>query len=456
MPDDDREQRFEQAMARHLPNASSDSACPDAEILAAYHDRTLSAEEMSHWKQHIAACNRCQETLALVEQTENVTASDSEREKNLHSELLSAPSIFRAAAPVHHSPAAVIAAEIRDEVGNLRRRPPWRLLVSVGAIAATVIVWIGAREVRIQHRQQEYAAQVANNRLSMPQLQPPQSIPLARKQETPLAKAEEQAAPEKRTALSPKPSQQRESTLTASATPPDATAGGNLAITNDKKTKPNAKPGIVASRSADVSGFAEKAPTPETPATSQNQVTQLTPSGTGGGRSVEAKEQTGAAIRSSAQNVQVQAAAPPNLADAQMEVSALRVTPTLLELAAANPRYVVAPGETDAWLLGNAGQIQHTGNRGKTWKLQSSGVTADLTAGSATSGKICWVVGKAGTLLLTTDGGKNWKVLSSPIPGDLGGIHATDALHASIWDVTNRRSFQTSDGGKTWQPAANE
>jgi hypothetical protein len=38
----------------------------------------------------------------------------------------------------------------------------------------------------------------------------------------------------------------------------------------------------------------------------------------------------------------------------------------------------------------------------------------------------------------------------------LGGIHATDALHASVWDVANRTSYQTSDGGEAWSRAANE
>jgi len=83
-------------------------------------------------------------------------------------------------------------------------------------------------------------------------------------------------------------------------------------------------------------------------------------------------------------------------------------------------------------------------------------VTADLTAGSATSNDVCWVVGKSGTLLLTGDGGKHWSQLSSPIAADLGGVHATNASHASIWDVPNRNSFETNDGGATWQRTANE
>jgi hypothetical protein len=53
-------------------------------------------------------------------------------------------------------------------------------------------------------------------------------------------------------------------------------------------------------------------------------------------------------------------------------------------------------------------------------------------------------------VLLTTDGGKHWKPVSTPITEDLGGIHATDSLHASIWDVPNRKSYQTNDGGASW------
>ena len=74
MPIDDREQEFERALARHLRDAQG--ACPDAEILAAYHERTLSLEEMAKWKEHIAACERCQEALALVEQTEAVDSEE--------------------------------------------------------------------------------------------------------------------------------------------------------------------------------------------------------------------------------------------------------------------------------------------------------------------------------------------------------------------------------------------
>jgi len=160
----------------------------------------------------------------------------------------------------------------------------------------------------------------------------------------------------------------------------------------------------------------------------------------------------------SAEQVQVQAATPE--LDAATSSKALSVkqrdAAALLKIAVGDPRFVIAPGVKHAWRLGDAGRIERTTDGGRTWKLQETAVTADLTAGSATSDNVCWVVGKSGTLLLTTDGGKHWKVLPSPISGDLGGIHATDAFHASLWDVPNRHSFETTDGGATWNPVANE
>jgi photosystem II stability/assembly factor-like uncharacterized protein len=118
--------------------------------------------------------------------------------------------------------------------------------------------------------------------------------------------------------------------------------------------------------------------------------------------------------------------------------------------------YILALGENPAWHVGEAGKIEYSIDFGLTWKLQKSGVTSDLTAGSAPSNKVCWIVGKAGTVLLTTDGGKHWRQVSTPITEDLGGIRATDKLHASIWDVSNRKRFETSDGGATWKQTSHE
>jgi len=124
--------------------------------------------------------------------------------------------------------------------------------------------------------------------------------------------------------------------------------------------------------------------------------------------------------------------------------------------ATVDGRYIFAPDAKSVWRVGDRGKIERSDDRGKTWKLQTSNVTEDLTSGSATSDKVCWVVGKNGTILVSVDGGKSWKPVTSPIAGDIGGIRATDALHASIWDASRRASFETSDGGASWTRNANE
>lgn len=128
----------------------------------------------------------------------------------------------------------------------------------------------------------------------------------------------------------------------------------------------------------------------------------------------------------------------------------------LRSLANSDAHYIAAPGDQIGWRLGPQGSVETTANGGLSWLKQSSGVTTELTAGSAPSANVAWLVGKSGVILRTSDGGLHWARLASPIADDLGGIHAADAQHASIWSRDNRLSFQTSDGGATWSRTANE
>jgi photosystem II stability/assembly factor-like uncharacterized protein len=106
--------------------------------------------------------------------------------------------------------------------------------------------------------------------------------------------------------------------------------------------------------------------------------------------------------------------------------------------------------EPFAWRVWPKGRIEFSIDSGHTWDQQKSGVTTDLSAGYAPSGKVCWVVGKAGTILLTTDRGKHWKKLPSPTTEDIEGVNAEDAKHASVWTPAHKRSFATDDGGFNW------
>jgi len=123
---------------------------------------------------------------------------------------------------------------------------------------------------------------------------------------------------------------------------------------------------------------------------------------------------------------------------------------------ASNLNLIVTPDKKTLWRAGHAGMIEFSGDGGASWSRQSSNVVVDLTAGAAPSEKVCWIVGRAGTILLTTDAGSHWALLHSPLEEDLGGVRATDAFHAAIWNLGNTKVLETADGGVSWKPAASQ
>ena len=174
MPTDDRERQFERALARHFRNASPDLACPDAETLAAYHERTLSLEEMAQWKSHIAECARCQESLALVEQSEQVRAEEWEKVKvpvpaEGLADAAGLPTVTRSLRreqPV--LPAAPAPAASPTARAALRTR--WRWMAAAGALAAGVMVWVGTRELGKPQKHAAETVEIAQNRTATPQV----------------------------------------------------------------------------------------------------------------------------------------------------------------------------------------------------------------------------------------------------------------------------------------------
>ena len=447
MPDDHRDQSFERALARHLPNVSPHSRCPDAETLAAYHERTLSLEEMAQSNEHVRACSRCQQTLALLEQTESLSAAEAMTATTTRA--------FEAGNPqsAETLPFAPESVEVDLPVQEPRPRPPWRWMVPVGAIAAGVILILGVQEIHTQRARQAYPAQVAENRMTMPPMPSPQRERLGNlnQEESPVAKLDKVAPPVEKEAPSPPAQRSAENASSLSVPPASVPAAasptaGELSVNDRKEAFENAAGGAAPRQ-------------PPTSAYLARSRAAAAPPGVAGDapRPAEEQAQSVKPAGGMARTAEAHGAATLEATASELEVTALKDTRgDLLQMAATDRHYIVAPGEMHAWRVGDAGKIERTTDRGKTWKRQTSGVLTDLTAGSATSDKVCWVVGKAGALLLTTDGGKRWKLLASPIPDDLGGVHAIDASHASIWNLTNRASYETSDGGVTWQRTANE
>jgi hypothetical protein len=109
---------------------------------------------------------------------------------------------------------------------------------------------------------------------------------------------------------------------------------------------------------------------------------------------------------------------------------------------------VQPPDHLVVWMVGPHGAISHY-SRAAGWAPQASGVTVDLTAGSAPSTSICWIVGRAGTILRTLDGVR-WSKIDAPVSDDLSSVIAGNATDATITAADGRR-FSTSNGGVTWR-----
>ena len=463
MPTDDRDRQLERALARHLSNASPDRACPDAEILAAYHEQSLSLEEMAQWKEHIAGCARCQEALAWIEESESVLAEKSAGEEvEVLDEEMVATAITTEAAALGsrreiRRAAAVAAGPRVSAPPKPVRHLPWRWVVPVGALAAAVIVWIGVREVQIENKVAKQNIQVAENReATRPPLAPAPAAP------TLDDKFERKESSRPRSEVPENPANRITPPAASVVEPPKEEQGAGGTPSAPLKPGPSQQAGALKRDYREQS--VSKAAPAQTPPPSSDDAEKrraldvarapAAPVGAPVNQPAEMKKQKD--FPQSTETVEVTAAAPAlNTSNADLQVRALNEN-DLVRLAAEDHRLVVAPGQKHAWRVGEGGAILLSTDGGKTWKKQNSGVTVDLTSGSATSDKVAWVAGRNGALLLTTDGGKHWKQITTPIKEDLGGVHAVDRTHASIWDVANRKSFETSDGGETWKPSANE
>jgi len=465
MPTDDRDRQLERALARHLSNASPDRACQDAELLAAYHERSLSPEEMAQSKEHIAGCSRCQEALAWIEESQSVLAEKSAGEEvEVQDEEMVATAITTEAAALGsrgeiRRTAAVAGESPVSTPPKSVRHLPWRWVVPVGALAAAVIVWIGVREVQIENKVAKQNIQVAESReATPPPLAPAPAAPTLddtlQRKEPSVPRPEVRQNPASRITPPAKlvqPPREEQMAGGIPSAPPrsgPSQQAGTLKRDYREQSVPKAAPTETptpAPDGAEKRGAFDVARAPAAPV-----------GGVGGApanQPAEAKKQKG--FPQATETVEVTAAPALSASTADLQVLALNEK-DLVKLAAEDHRFVVAPGQKHAWRVGDGGAILHSTDGGKTWKKQKSGVTVDLASGSATSDKVAWVAGKNGTLLLTTDGGKHWKQITTPIKEDLGGVHAVDRTHASIWDVTNRKSFETSDGGETWKPSVNE
>ncbi len=486
MAPDERDRSFDRALARHLRSAapageaaglpavpaSQGGSCPDSETLAAYHERSLLPEELNSWKEHIVGCANCQNILAQLEATDEISLPAAEREEIVAKG--SEPVI--AARNVEAFPAAPASGQSQRAAGAappkksrralLLRGARWQWLAPAGAIAAGLLVWIALHENQPLALPSLKAVQVATNQAPPPP-PPTSSVSTVMPEVSPSAKA----------AL-------KKPQSAADEFPSANTRGAPAAVKSDGKQEYLARVSPsqpLADKESSLRKDAERRASVDllrsqekldrdaktvTDAIQENSEVQLQTQAANvqlqNQSNTNAPKVPGPAPLGQMETKKMKAAsaapaAPPSQPAAVGGVASSYNSSASLEVAREifNPRLISPPGSSFIWRAGRSGFIELSKDGGSSWSRQSSGVLADLLTGSAPSDKVCWIVGRVGAILLTTDGGAHWTLIPSPLSEDLGGIRATDKRHATICNARNTKNFETSDGGLTWKPVPN-
>jgi len=395
-----------------LAGQAKDSACPDAELLAAYAEHGLAKEEAARWESHFADCNRCQKIIAVLAASgEELT----EAEIKTFGSLVATSSARQPAAG--------------STVATISRRPALvRWLAPAVGVAAAVVVWFALRPL-LRHEAQDSQRIAAATGISQGA---EQATPAAKQDETQMAQAN----------VPPPPAPASEA-LGRYAAPARANSSGGSRAAGRKE----AFQGQAQSTPA-VSQVDRAAPASESADVASEKDKQAPPV-----QGAELKSQNVDVIGGAAPAAPTPAREAGAAAGGAVALSARNQVSALAKIAAP-PVVFGSPDRRALWRLGPGGRIEHSNDGGQTWQPQSSGVTADLVAGAAPSEKTAWIAGRGGIILRTEDG-DHWRQVTPPPlgqsspPPDWIGIEARDALRATIISRDLRR-FATEDGGRTW------
>jgi hypothetical protein len=409
--DAERDLAFERLIARGLEGETdvTGNACPDADFLAAWFDRSLSAPEAERVEAHASACASCQQILADLARSEP--------------EVVRAAPLPAPSKPWHWHwrwlvPAATAALVIA--VGNRTLRAP----APVGTPA-----WA---QLKDQAPAQQPAGQQARA-----------DNPTGGQAGVPPAEKEAQPAP-------------------SSATGTGAAAPGAAAAALPPAFAPPAPLPTAAAAAA----RAQAAPAPAPPATRQvaplqadagaerkgfaaeNRLAVAPPgaAGAGGSRAKPATaDKADIVVGGIAESVAVTvpAAPPPPPAPMRTVVTKAESVVPLI------PGVAVSPAGKVAWRVGAAGSLERSTDGRQSWQPQASGTSTNLAAASAVSDTTCWAVGARGVVLRTLDG-IAWQRLSPPTGSDLVFVRASSAQDAVV-RASDGSEYATSDGGRTWQ-----
>lgn len=484
MSEESRNRRREEALARRLGEVLDEQAsprgpepCPDAELIAAYHERELGQEETAACEMHFAACSRCRKILTVLAASDDAPLA--EKEVARLGELV-------AAAHMPHEAAAQMPREAapQGETIVIRKRPDWRVrwLAPAVGVAAVLAVWFAMRppwRAMEQGSSGTLVAQAPKNE----QLLPPEPAPSDQLSQAAPAKKLGTDSATSFTNTPAIPSDQSAARLEMPAPLPSTSAknnpgesgamggligGGRVpenAPQRDEIATPesNAVPAAVPPPPAPPAAAMRSAQLPQAQTGAADQAAapapQVADSVTQNGRAVGVGGGTAAAgagggIGPGADN---QAAAEQKSGSVRPAANGNFMALSKLDEVRQVGIQIKARSGRVLWRVGTGGRIERSTNAGGAWTLQPSPSTQEWVAGAAVSDTTCWIVGRNGSIARTTDG-EHWEKIAPPsTSADASGkfpdwisVTASDAQTATI-TASDQRRFTTRDSGKSWQ-----
>jgi len=441
MPPRDDDKAMDGLLRRSLArDAAAADACPEPDVLAAYCERSVDADEMARHEQHFSECARCREQLVAIFRAEGVT------EISAVQEAMGAPATARPAMAHSPGPASPLKKPARPGIFN------WRWLVPVAA-AIMVVVFIYSRKGSHLGKPPMSENEVA---LSKPEAQPQAGLAdkesSAQYQPAPLPAPPKPRVQGNEAAPPAAPPVGRESSQMArnSASTPlrDKKIDSSSALRseyetrNDLRKRAEAATGTAMEKQAPAELDALSAAKRDEDLARAKSAPSATPTpGAAGPAQAETKMQGTSAGMANSRNQKLAAADTNGAAD-------VTVMSQMVQVQSA-AQMIQTPDASVQYRIQGAGVVERSKDGGATWQGQRVKSNAEILAGAAPSENVCWLVGRGGVILMTSDG-KHWKKIPSPVVVDFVGVTAADASFATVTAVDGQK-FTTQNGGMTWQ-----
>jgi hypothetical protein len=430
----------------------SGEVCPAPEMLAAYFDRALDAEETARYDLHFSRCAVCREQLVAMAHASGDDAAE-KKPASAWDWLVGSRWLMPAAAMVvallliggialrmrkPTAPANEIAMARPDAVPSPSSEPP---VISVPAPQAAPPPKVAPPSSKIAPMTSgEYLARRPAEGV-LPRM--PHADGASRRDEL-SAVGVAGAKPAIAQPMAPPQAQMNSRLMRPGAVHGAMRAGNANAAAVAPATSADAT-GTAASAARNTADAPEAAPSSTKKADAQSVESDL-----------NAAVQTEEAKDATVAKTKLPATAEPGRSVTALNLPASKITEAaaLAKLQQAQISsnlmnlQIQTPDPKILWMIGGAGSIERSENGGASWKTEYLDTRDLIVAGAAPTVKICWLVGANGTILRTTNGA-HWKTINPPAETDFVRVEARDALTAAVMAMDGRK-FSTADGGKSW------